>query len=635
MANRRKRNTRRNKNLSTASLLSRGSMDSSDIHQIVVTSTGGAAAPQQTPRPISPIRGNMEIRAESTPNNASGIVAGSEQLPGNEVTRAAQGPSSSAFGFQPLEAQAPIFISRPPTSYSASIVGQAVPGVSNGNCSGFTGREVVHEVSQLLLPILERLDSLELRYQTGEVANGRGRSDRPRYHVAFGDQGMAHQGSIHTSPQSVGPHRTSAFAGVHTAAPASTLTGGTGTRGPSMRSQHLKTSDIKIPIYGGAHEVKTPYEFLAELDRYRKAVGYTESEMLAHVVPLSLRDDAELWYRKVHQNLVTWQEFQAAFRREFQSPLYMRKLRRELEDRFQGPHEPLTKFIYVIDDYFQRLDPTTPQKVRADRIIQNMHPDYRRQILAVRREFNSVEEILRESYEAQASLAWDREYKVPENRGSIEPVLSYKLPQWASQPEQVATMQYQRSAPMLVPEIQPSSFDRFAYFHQQGYHRQNNVRFNRDRSGEREGFNRPKSPYNNERRHEGHGSIQFRPERHDSAHLGRDRQESVQSRPERHENAQFGRDRQDGVPFRPISPRPPGQALPASRPLTPVSQPGQGDRSNVRPPTPFNPIQVYRTAGQNGSRPNSPGPQSSGQGSRPASPGLPAYQGNGQRVSRA
>ena len=192
---------------------------------------------------------------------------------------------------------------------------------------------------------------------------------------------------------------------------------------PVRRHYHLKTSDIRMPTYGGAHEHKTPYEFLTELDRYRKAISYSEAELIAHVVPLSLKDDAELWYRKVGHLLVTWQGFQTAFRREFESPTYTRKLYRELEDRFQGPHEPLSKFICIIDDYFQRLDPNTPQKDRVQKILENMHPEYRRKILATRKQFKSVQEMLDEAYNAQASFAFDREYKVPGGSASLEPTL--------------------------------------------------------------------------------------------------------------------------------------------------------------------------------------------------------------------
>lgn len=41
------------------------------------------------------------------------------------------------------------------------------------------------------------------------------------------------------------------------------------TTGKNNIMHHLKTSDVKIPKYGGAHEEKTPYDFLLEMDKYR------------------------------------------------------------------------------------------------------------------------------------------------------------------------------------------------------------------------------------------------------------------------------------------------------------------------------------------------------------------------------
>ena len=195
---------------------------------------------------------------------------------------------------------------------------------------------------------------------------------------------------------------------------------------PAFKSQHLKTSNITVPTYSGSGESKTPYDFLLELERYKQAVNYSDEEMLLHVVPLAMLDDAYMWFRKIRQNFVSWADFKIGFRREFQSPAYTFHLKREIEDRFQGPDEPLTKFIQIIDEYFDRLDPITAQTERVHRIMRNMHPSYRHLILARGREFRTVSSLVEYAYELQAHIAWDREYRAPSEMPGIEPKLGYK-----------------------------------------------------------------------------------------------------------------------------------------------------------------------------------------------------------------
>jgi len=63
------------------------------------------------------------------------------------------------------------------------------------------------------------------------------------------------------------------------------------------RTQHLKTTHAKIPQYCGSADYKTPYDFLIELEKYREVIGYTETDMVQLVIPLSLTGDAYNWYR--------------------------------------------------------------------------------------------------------------------------------------------------------------------------------------------------------------------------------------------------------------------------------------------------------------------------------------------------
>ena len=238
------------------------------------------------------------------------------------------------------------------------------------------------------------------------------------------------------------------------------------------KASHLKTSDVKIPRYAGSHESKTPYDFLQELEKYRLALGYTDEEILHHVVPLALTDEAYRWYIFQGNKVNNWQSFKEALRKEFQQADYLDALRRELDDRSQGCQEPLTSYIRVINDFYDRLDPNTPEKERIGRIFKQMHPEYRVRLQTSGKAFNSLLELMEEAYKAQADIKIDRTYREPRTFSNIEPSLAYKLPMEAKEPQKAGPSR----KPLYMLEsagtrsysghpLQTSSFDRFSHYH--------------------------------------------------------------------------------------------------------------------------------------------------------------------------
>jgi len=84
-----------------------------------------------------------------------------------------------------------------------------------------------------------------------------------------------------------------------------------------VESYHLKTADIRIPKYSGAHEPKTPYDFLQEIEKYRRAVGFNANDILHRVIPVALTDEANRWFLFQGHLINSWDEFKKKFRREF------------------------------------------------------------------------------------------------------------------------------------------------------------------------------------------------------------------------------------------------------------------------------------------------------------------------------
>jgi hypothetical protein len=150
---------------------------------------------------------------------------------------------------------------------------------------------------------------------------------------------------------------------------------------PESSISHVKCKELVIPKYAGSHEKKTPFDYLSELERYSLASGLDGRQMFYSIVPLGLTGQAYEWFLFVKDDLECWAEFCVAFRKEFQPPGYENELRRELEERTQGCHESLSHYIRVINGYYERIDPDTPDNVRIARIMRQMHPKYREKLM--------------------------------------------------------------------------------------------------------------------------------------------------------------------------------------------------------------------------------------------------------------
>jgi hypothetical protein len=256
-----------------------------------------------------------------------------------------------------------------------------------------------------------------------------------------------------------------------------------------LRTQHLKTTDARIPQYSGSSDAKTPYDFIIEMEKYREIVGYTEAEMLQYVIPLALTRDAYTWYR-YEPIFVSWEDFKRRLRADFQAIDYHEDMRRELQLRTQGPTEPLTEFIRVIRGYYERIgDPVAEIEV-VSRIMRNMHPEYKQALLGKR--IATLDHLKREAHSAQELIKSMRTYKPPCSSGGLEPSLAWKPVLPTKEIAKEATpSSMTMEASKVPPKLQMSSVDPFAFHHPQG---KRQVAFLEPETNER-----PPSPSYNER----------------------------------------------------------------------------------------------------------------------------------------
>jgi len=239
----------------------------------------------------------------------------------------------------------------------------------------------------------------------------------------------------------------------------STSTGHTAAQPSNLN--HLKTSDFKVPVYIGSQDYKTPVDYIMELERYQRALGYDENAMLNFVLPVSLTNEAYRWYREEYP-FNTWEEFKTKLRAEFQAVGYKEDLRREIEDRTQGPDEPLTVYIRIIMDYYERLGENTPEATVVDRILRQMHPEYQQVFFG--KQVRTLRELKLIALTAQELIKSSRTYRPPPSKGTLEPSLA-----WKPSSNIIASTKDNTSRTRLenpnVPKLHYSALDPFSYHH--------------------------------------------------------------------------------------------------------------------------------------------------------------------------
>lgn len=257
------------------------------------------------------------------------------------------------------------------------------------------------------------------------------------------------------------------------------------------RTHHLKTSDIRIPVYTGAHDTKTPYDYILELEKYAAVVGYSDEEMLRQVIPLSLVDDAYKWYR-YEPPFQDWSDFKIRVRREFQAIGYSDDLRREMEYRYQGTNETLTSFIRVIVDYLERLGDERAEQEIVRLIKRLMHPDYRKALIGM--QTDTLNELKAAAPHAQELIKSYRSYRLPPTSGLLEPSLAWR-PVRSNDVTQVGVTENAASNltdnQRNVPKLHFAAVDPYSFYHSKP---QKEVRFQSPSSNSNENRQRSRTP---------------------------------------------------------------------------------------------------------------------------------------------
>jgi hypothetical protein len=110
---------------------------------------------------------------------------------------------------------------------------------------------------------------------------------------------------------------------------------------------------------------------------------------------------------------------------EFGPTNYKEQLRRELDGRTQGEHELFTTYIAVVADYYRRIDDNTCEEAKVNRVLRQMHPQYKPYMLM--KEYPNLKAMMDRATVVQEALFIERGYRPPPPPSrSVEPSTAYR-----------------------------------------------------------------------------------------------------------------------------------------------------------------------------------------------------------------
>lgn len=132
---------------------------------------------------------------------------------------------------------------------------------------------------------------------------------------------------------------------------------------------------IHIPYYDDAN--MTSETFLSQCELYLQSQGYTRAQF-HQVISIILSGDVgkKLWYDNVSKSINSWDEFSAAFKSKFDSPLIQEKRRARL-CRKQNFDEPVEQYVYEMVNLARQINSNEDESISVLRAKRGLNPDLR------------------------------------------------------------------------------------------------------------------------------------------------------------------------------------------------------------------------------------------------------------------
>lgn len=127
--------------------------------------------------------------------------------------------------------------------------------------------------------------------------------------------------------------------------------------------------------YSGDSNGMHLYDFLSEIDMFKRSEDVTDDELLSSVVHL-LAGRARLWYRSWFDTFNNWGDLVVAMKREFLPPKYDYRLLTNISNRRQKPNETFAEYLSTMQSLFKYLSIPIAEPHKLCIVEENMLQKY-------------------------------------------------------------------------------------------------------------------------------------------------------------------------------------------------------------------------------------------------------------------
>lgn len=128
-------------------------------------------------------------------------------------------------------------------------------------------------------------------------------------------------------------------------------------------------------VYSGESNGMHLYDFLSEIDMFKRSEDVTDDDLLSSVVHL-LAGRARLWYRSWFDTFHTWGDLVVAMKREFLPPKYDYRLLTNISNRRQKPNETFAEYLSTMQSLFKYLSIPIAEPHKLCIVEENMLQKY-------------------------------------------------------------------------------------------------------------------------------------------------------------------------------------------------------------------------------------------------------------------
>ena len=162
-------------------------------------------------------------------------------------------------------------------------------------------------------------------------------------------------------------------------------------------------------------------------------------EEIIKALPSVLDEEAWQWFRREYQFWKSYEDLVKAFRLQYSFEDVQERLRKELEDRTQGPSKTISTYLCKVRDLLDQLKPPLTLHEQLDRVYQKLHSSYRMRF--DRKDFETFPELQKLGKKEELRRAQDRAYKPPPSLAESSFPSSAYVPTRTPRPGKVAMIE--------------------------------------------------------------------------------------------------------------------------------------------------------------------------------------------------